>query len=76
MVGALGLVALALLLLVAAARNLATLVVPNRIPLAMAGVFVGLAPFSLENRELPGSLVAGLGVLAVGIALFSMFPGS
>jgi prepilin peptidase CpaA len=67
-----GLVVLPLLLIVAAARDVATLKIPNWVPLTMVAAFAAIAPFSLSSADLIASVLAGAVVLAAGLGLFAV----
>ncbi|MGA0533079.1 A24 family peptidase [Hansschlegelia sp. KR7-227] len=67
-------VVLPALVLVAAASDLLTMTIPNRLVLAIAAVFLLAAPLAgLGLSQIGMHLLAGLLVLAIGIALFA--PG-
>jgi prepilin peptidase CpaA len=64
--------ALPLLLIAAAIKDATTMTIPNWIPLAALGAFLALAPFELAPAQVGLHLLAGLTVLAVGFAMFSL----
>jgi prepilin peptidase CpaA len=74
MLEALVVIVLPALVLVAAASDLLTMTIPNRLVLAIAAVFLLAAPLAgLGLVQIGMHLLAGLLVLAIGIALFA--PG-
>jgi prepilin peptidase CpaA len=61
-----------LAMILAAASDLFTMTIPNRLSLALAGAFLALAPFTGIGWEAIGLHAAtGAGALVLGIALFS-----